>query len=55
MDKIIPAYKFDRNFDVFISIPPREHWFNGILPPEHGTSPYMDGSLIEDAAGAGIF
>ena len=49
-DKINTTFRFDKNFH--ISIPPREHWSNGILPPVHGLVIYTDGSL-NDNAGAG--
>jgi ribonuclease HI len=51
-DRITATFRFDRKFDV--SIPPREHWINGILPPEHGIVLYTDGSVINNAAGAGL-
>lgn len=52
-DKIIPAFRFEKNYN--IHFPSREDWLNGVLPPKHGTVWYTDGSLIEKAAGAGLY
>lgn len=52
-DKITTVFKFDKKFDV--NIPPREDWFNGILPLEQEIVLYTDGSLIKGSAGAGLY
>lgn len=52
-DRIISTFLFDKKFD--ISIPPRERWLNGILPPEHSIVLYTDGSVIKNSAGLGFY
>src|ERR1700744_1829647 len=52
-DKITTEFRFDKKFDT--NMPPREHWTNGILPPEHGIVLYTDGSVINGSAGAGLY
>ena len=52
-DKIITSYRFNRKFDIYI--PPKQDWFNGILPPENEIVIYTDGSLLNNSAGAGVF
>lgn len=44
-DEIIPVFKFDKKFNSI----------NGVLPPEHGSVWYTDGSLIEKSAGARLY
>ncbi len=52
-DYITPIYKFERKFD--LDIPDRSTWSDKALPHANGFHFYTDGSLINDAAGAGVY